>query len=66
MKSLDEAVAVLSEANQQPEPDTAKADDMDETIQVMEQDVEESVEPVDTPVEQSTAQSSHQDDGDNA
>ena len=65
-KTLDEAVAVLSEASQQPEPDTDKADDMDETIQVMEQDAEESVEPVDTHVEQSTAQSSYQDDGDNA
>ena len=64
--TLDEAVAVLSEASQQPEPDTDKADDMDETIQVMEQDAEESVEPVDTHVEQSTAQSSYQDDGDNA
>ena len=65
-KTLDEAVAVLSEASQQPEPDTDKADDMDETIQVMEQDAEESVEPVDTHVEQSTAESSYQDDGDNA
>ena len=37
VKTLDEAVAVLSEASQQPEPDTDKADDMDETIQVMEQ-----------------------------
>ena len=66
MKTVDEGVAVLSEASQQPEPDTDKADDMDETIQVMEQDAEESVEPVDTHVEQSSAQSSHQDDGDNA
>ena len=64
--TLDEAVAVLYEASQQPEPDTDKADDMDETIQVMEQDAEESVEPVDTQVEQSAAQSSYQDDGDNA
>ena len=47
MKSLDEVVAVLSEANQEPKPDTDKADDMDETIKVMEQDAEESVEPVD-------------------
>ena len=60
-----EATGVLSEASQQPEPYTDKADDMDETIQVMEQDAEESVEPVDTHVEQSTAQSSYQDDGDN-
>ena len=37
VETLDEAVAVLSEASQQPEPDTDKADDMDETIQVMEQ-----------------------------
>ena len=55
-KTLDEAVAVLSEASQQPEPDTDKADDMDETIQVIGQYAEESVEPVDTHVEQSTAQ----------
>ena len=27
----------MSDARQPPEPDTAKADDMDETIQVMEQ-----------------------------
>ena len=58
-KTLDEAVAVLSKASQQPEPATDKADDMDETIQVMEQDAEKSVEPSDT-------QSAYQDNGDNA
>ena len=56
--SVGEAVAVLSEASQQPRPDTERDDDKDETIQVMEQDAEESVEPMDTRVDQPTAQSS--------
>ena len=64
--TLDEGVAVLYDASQQPEPDTDNDDHKGETVQVMDRGAEGSVEPVDTHVEQSTAQSAYQDDGDNA
>ena len=58
--TLDEAVGALSEASQEPKADTDNADDMDETIDVMEQDADQTEDPVDTQVDtqQSTAQSS--------
>ena len=58
--TLDEAVGALSEASQEPKADTDKVDDMDETIDVMEQDADQTEDPVDTQVDtqQSTAQSS--------
>ena len=58
--TLDEAVAALSEASQEPKADTDKVDDMDETIDVMEQDADQKDDPVDTQVDtqQSTAQPS--------
>ena len=51
VKSLQYAFAALSAASQQAHPDTDKADDMYETIEVMEQDAPHSADPVDTLLE---------------
>lgn len=58
--TLDEAIGAVSEASQEPKADTDKVDDMDETIDVMEQDADQTDDPVDTQVDtqQSTAQPS--------
>ena len=49
--TLDEAVAALSEASQEPKADTDKVNDMDETVDVMEQDADQKDDPVDTQVD---------------